>query len=131
MRPGCLAPRFEELPQETAPWLRCVVGAPEGRKPKAQAKSKRGAHLTNVRTKDACDVPSGSVASSSSAAPVVAERAVDPPVSEQDDDGFNDVMAALLGDLQGHSGEVSASSSTYYPVAAAIPDEPSVFVYED
>ena len=48
VRPGCLQAHFVELPLESAPWLRSVVGAPKAgsnAKGRAKAKSARGAHL--------------------------------------------------------------------------------------
>ena len=76
VRPGCVAPCFEELPPQTAPWLRSVVGAPKGRKPKAEAKSKRGANLRGARAAgNVRDCGGSGGASCSNTIPVFADTA--------------------------------------------------------
>ena len=93
-----MAPAFEELPRQSAPWLRSVVGAPKGSKPKAS--SKRGAHLNSVRANSTRNDASGSAASSSAAAVAVVEDTLGVPVATaQDGDSANSALADHVEEL--------------------------------
>ena len=133
VRPGCVAPYFEELPPRTAPWLRSVVGAPKGRKPKAEAKSKRGAHLNSGRASGSVrECGGGAGASSSSTIPACVEavdgfRVVAFEADDNDVDpalgGVSDARLATAGAV---GAVVSATGSVPEVVAAARLGAPAV-----